>query len=421
MVLPTGRYRGTPVEYHSDSGGPYGEWSEPRPIGSDSAAPVSPATFASLTSTRGGAVFLFGNDVRNFGPAFVAENPLSAWEIAPHGGRSLGRPPGTFRFAYPRALVDARDRLHLLWGEPAGEARPIRGSEWRDEELVSIWTSVYESNDGWSAPRPLFEGRDLRLSWHNMLAPVHSQAQRSSAVLAVPIDPHGAEGHGMVLVSFNASDNLFASVVHTTSQVAYSSAVSCGARAFLGFIAPAPVQRFGRDRNSVFVQSSGDGGLTWSPAVLVSRSGGAAAFEVKALIGPDGTVHLVWQQEHRGRIVFRHVVSRDGGESWSLPDDLAAPPSAYHFQAAVGKCGTLHLVWEHRDWPADLSHIDHATWCGHWSAITHSFTTLTVNMPVLHLAHDGRLLLAFQGKLATSDEAEPLVTMYSELAPGKRW
>ena len=405
------------MEHHSTSSCPYGEWSEPRPISVGSAASVAPVTFASLTSTRSGAVFLVGNDVRNFGPGLVAENPLSAWEITPHGDKCIGRPPGTSRFAYPRALVDARDRLHLLWGEPAGEVRPIRGSEWREEELVSIWTSVYDPMHGWSAPRPLFDGRDLRLAWHNMLAPIHSQAQRSSAVLAVPIDPRGAGGEGMVLVSFDAADSLVASIVQTTSQVAYSSAVSVGANAFLGFIAPAPVERFESDRNSVFMQSSGDGGVTWRPPVPVSRSGRAAASEVKVLIAPDGTVHLVWQEEHRGRIVFRHVLSRDGGESWSAPDDLEAPPSAYHFQAAVGNCGTLHLVWEHRDWPADLSHIDHATWRGRWSAITHVFTTLTVNMPVLHLAHDGRLLLAFRGRPATSDEAEPYVTMYSELAP----
>lgn len=405
------------MEHHSIGSSPYGGWSEPRPIRVGSGAAAAPATFASLASARSGAVFLVGNDVRNFGPSLAAENPLSAWELDPHGDKCIGRPHGTFLFAYPRALVDARDRLHLLWGEPAHEVRPVRGSESREEELASIWTSVFDAIRGWSAPRPLFEGHDLHLAWNQMLAPIHSPAQRSSAVLAVPIDPLCTGGEGMVLVSLGAADTLVASVVRTTSRVSCGCAVSVGTDAFLGYITPAPVERFGLDRYGVFVQSSRDGGATWRPPVLVSRSGSAAASESKALMAPDGTVHLVWRREHRGRTVFRHASSRDGGESWSTPDDLVAPPSAYHFQAAVGRCGTLHLVWAHRDWPADLSHIDHATWRGRWSAITHAFTTLTVSAPVLHLAHDGRLLLAFQGRPAASDEAEPYVTMYSELAP----
>ncbi|HET7551324.1 MAG TPA: hypothetical protein VFK04_08535 [Gemmatimonadaceae bacterium] len=377
--------------------------------------------FASLASTREGTVYLVGNDIRNYGPALVPANPLSAWELDPRGDRSLGRPAGTFRFAYPRALIDSRDRLHLLWGEPEGGAKPIRGNEWRDESLTSIWTAVYDSAHGWSVPRPIFEGRNLKLAWHNMLVPVHSQAEPRHAALAVPIDPYRQGEDGMVLVGFDSDDELIASVVPAVTPVAYASVTSVGARTFLGFIAPAPVERFGSDRNSVFLQTSSDGGATWLPPVLVSRSGHAAAYELKTLVAPDGVVHLIWEQEHGGSRVFRHVQSSDDGQTWSVPDDLEPPPSAYFIQAAVDACGTLHLIWEHQDWSVDRAHIDYATRGEHWSGISHLFPSLTVNMPVLHHAHDGRLLLAFQGRPADApDETAQNVTMYTELMYAQR-
>jgi hypothetical protein len=192
---------------------------------------------------------------------------------------------------------------------------------------------------------------------------------------------------------------------------------AAGRALYVGFVAGA-VQRGGEDRNSVFLQASDDGGRTWRPPALVSRSGRFAARELQTLVAPDGALHLVWQQERAaGDPVYRRVASTDGGRSWSAPADLAPPPHASAAQVAADACGTVHLVWVHRDWDADRAHLDYATWRdGGWSAIQHLFPALNVNMPVLHRAFDGRLLLAFQARPAdlAPDDRTPLSTLYTE-------
>lgn len=364
--------------------------------------------------------YVVGVDIQLLDNRPVRENPLVVWEL---GGRSIGRPPGVFTFLFPKGAVDSRDRLHLLWAEPAKHSSRIEAIQWVFLRPASIWTAIYEPSRGWSDARRLAheatgpEG----LKW-----PDHRFADNLGST-------HSGQGIGLPerrpprnapLVYLTLSDTEWTRREIPVSWAAYVSVAARDDHLFVAYVdvdeswVSSPLNPTHHDVNSVFLRISRDGGQTWSSPSLISRSGEYPAHQVQALLGPRGDVHLLWKQETPHGTVIRHVLSRDGGTVWSEPHDLVPLGHFDNLGAVVDRCGELHLVYE--DWRAgvDRIHIDYATWDGQWSAPVHLFESLLAMTADIQLASTGEPILVFVARDADAAATEHFETLYARLEPG---
>lgn len=398
----------------------YGPWSAPRAGGGDG-APL--AYWPRMTARAAGPVYVAGMAMRvPVDDSPLPSNPLIVQEL---GGASLGRPTGAFRFSHPLPLVDGRDRLHIVWGEPPGGAGPVTFQEWFFQEKVgALWTAMYEHGRGWSVPRKLFEDSTQYIRWDER---VHSSVAGGRWMLAVPADARESGPGAVVTIGF-ADDTLTAEMVRWPyGGLVYSSVAAVGNKVFLGIVTgwapptPAPTagapSRITTDVNSVLLLASSDGGNTWRPPMLVSRSGQFPAYAVTVFASPDGRVHLLWLQElGNARRVLRHVVSTDDGSSWSAPEDLVAPPGEPESPVAVvDACGTLHVIFQLRDHATQRAQLAYAAWRDHWTPVERLLDALvTTGAPSLSLAPDGRLLLAFLARPADASAQTPFAPVVAE-------
>ena len=378
----------------------------------DSVVGSAVARFPSIAATTD-PVYVVGNDIAFFGPDLVQDNPLVVLEL---GGHRLSAPPGAFRFAFPRAIADEGNRLHLLWAEPSDASLPVSSAGWLQQKLANVWTATYTAGRGWSQPRTIYQGS--RLGWRN--AVVGTGDITAPPKWALSVVDLGHPGQRQVIVLFHVEDGqMVATVPDETGKAVQSSVASAGTDVFLGFISPIPrevIGPVGSDVNSVYLKVSHDGGRSWNAAMLVSRSGEFPAHGLRTLLSPDGSIHLVWRQTlARDEGAIRHVTSADGGRTWSQPDDLLLAPKASGLRAVADPCGRVHVVFEHWEAQTGEAHVDYATWRDGWSAIEHLFPALSVTGTALHGAPNGKLLLAFLARPAASPMDVPGVSMYSEL------
>jgi hypothetical protein len=205
-----------------------------------------------------------------------------------------------------------------------------------------------------------------------------------------------------------------------TGAAGYSSvATGPDGRVYLAYIGPDTTHL--SDANSVFLVRSPDGGRTWSSPRLISRSGRRQATEVRALVAPDGTLHLVWSQNLSGGLraeVARHVFSRDRGETWSAPDDLDAPDGFAQLRAVVDRCGSVHVVyttlstspknvWEYNR-GVERWELWYAYWHRRWQAPQSPFASLNSLDADLVAARGGPLYLLWSARPASVIGREPL-------------
>jgi hypothetical protein len=128
----------------------------------------------------------------------------------------------------------------------------------------------------------------------------------------------------------------------------------------------------GHGNANAVIQSSADGGKTWSRITPVSRSflGGAIAF---LLVEPDGRIDvLMWAGHHD-----YFTSSADGGRSWSNPvavqpgvGRIDSPP-VYWIDTALGidAAGTLYATWDTQRPGGDIGWLSYSTDHGRtWSA-----------------------------------------------------
>ena len=112
----------------------------------------------------------------------------------------------------------------------------------------------------------------------------------------------------------------------------------------------------------MYVRTSADGGLTWTPRLEVGAGPGVNHAFPGAAAGPDpGDFRIVWMDERNGpgrwNVWYRR--STDGGLSWSEPVRLSDQPggAAYkgpagfafpygdYLEIGVGRGGRNHVVW----------------------------------------------------------------------------
>ena len=350
-------------------------------------------------------LFIIGNNLpSNDQPVRIGET-LTAWRA---GYGSIGAPAsgGDFVFVSPKAALDAAGRLHVLWAEPATHEQIIPPYQWILLRTSSIWAAVYEPPHGWSSPTRIYSG-PIDWNWRATSGPI-AEGTDGESLLAVP-----NEDGGVLVLALRNRDWKITSISSRTAPV-YASALALGARRLLAVVQADTTQL--HDRNSVFLYSQ-DGDSAWHLVRQLQRSGTQAAMEIRLLKGASGRVHLLWRQNIRGDyFVIRHVQSDDAGATWTEPSDLLPGGTIQNLEAAVDRCGRLHVVFE--DWSEgsfNAVRIGHATWEESWSRPQRLHPSYIGTDLTLVPRTDGSVLLAFYGAPANPNDSTDWVTMYSEL------
>jgi hypothetical protein len=379
-------------------------WSQPVAVGPTSKVTRSP----SMSDWHGGRV-VAGTNVH----FFLRPAPDTAVFIWATGSGDLGHPGGDFVFVAPSAVTDAHGRLHLLWGEPAVPPPPAR----RGGDVVistSLWSAAYDPLTGWSTSSKVLEGRDVR--WRQGGAAL-AGGDGGSVNGVVGVSPRQVGDPKLVSLALRGGAWRATSIPGTEEGAIYPSiALSGDSTVYVAYIAG--LSEVDRDRNSVFLTSSPDGGVTWTSRQLISQSGEKAATEVNVLVGRDGGVHLVWGQNLSGGLdaeVIRYTRSGDAGTSWSAPVDFTPEPGFSRIHAAIDRCDVVHVVYD--DWRGggNTGHLDYVRFNPLAGQATHLFRGLMSQDPTLHRSASGAIHLAFVGRAEAAAMMEPLKTWLSFL------
>lgn len=391
----------------------YAPWSPLRSVFAGAGSRATVARGASLTAI-GATTYIAGNDIPFLSPDTIRESPLA---VARLGGHGIGRPAGNFRFVNPKLLADRRGRVHLLWGEPADASARIAGVDWTSQKITRIWTALYEAPRGWSPARKVYGGPEI--DWAEATS-TDGDGHLDRAAVVATVNPNRA-WPGVVAVFRLKGDSLVSSSADVFATPAYHVLTSVGPTVYLAFVAsvrdvlPGKARR--NDNNSVWLQRSLNGGVTWEKEILVSRSGEEPAHKLRLHVTPDAHVHLIWRKDYPGGTnVIRHVESGDGGRTWSAPDDLHPSQSPFsNLHSVVDACGALQLVNEYMDPNTGEARLEVAIWDGRWSRVERlEFPGQRVGGVSLYRAPDGRLDLALLSALVAAPPATPPTMSYAE-------
>jgi hypothetical protein len=279
-------------------------------------------------------------------------------------GVDLGVPSGRFTFGFPRALVDGRDRLRLLWAEPDVVDTSVSAMEWFHQRPTTLWAAMLSPDSGWSQPEVIL--RDAGLRW-GFGYPIGGGSTTDGVVHFALTLRDGAAGRLVHLSRRNGVWNV--GEIPSRRGGAYVGLAADGHHLAVGYVSTAPGSR--SDHNSVFLSRSMDGGVSWTPGELVSRSGETPAYDLLTLVAGDDTEHLIWKQlRSSGLPVLRHVSRAPSDDAWSVPSDLELPADAHNFRAITGPCNTVHVVFEHRINDSE-SHLDYVAWQNGWGKVDH--------------------------------------------------
>jgi hypothetical protein len=313
--------------------------------------------------------------------------------------------------------VDAHERLHLFWAEPAATQIPIEDARWLELKPASVWTSIYDSVSGWSKPSQFELGAEEPRWMHHGMADnlgdgrldqgIELGARRRRLMMnylaldsggrirqfGIPVSPGGwgypnlaSQGERMI-VAFTAADRAWAR---------------------------SPENPTHEDVNSVFIRVSRDGGKNWEAPRLVQRGGQTPAHQLRALLSADGDLHLLWKQPSAAGSVIRHVMSDDDGVHWTGPEDLPAP-ALDNLGAVLDACGRIQLVAEDLRQGLQGISIVGATWeKGRWSEVTVLTPGMEALDPDIRLTGEGVPMLVFSGRPRSSAVAK-YATYYERL------
>ena len=99
----------------------------------------------------------------------------------------------------------------------------------------------------------------------------------------------------------------------------------------------------------IYYAYSADGGVTFSkPAPVDSKATGAARGYPALALGPNGRMHIAWEDKRNGNWDI-YCAHSDNGETFSSPVQLNDDETRFD-QArpalAVGRDGGVHLAWQ---------------------------------------------------------------------------
>jgi hypothetical protein len=155
-------------------------------------------------------------------------------------------------------------------------------------------------------------------------------------------------------------------------EVAYVALAVYRTRVMIAYVSPVLGTR---DLNSVWFTYSEDGGKSWAPAILVSRSGTRAARDPRLAVTSTGALHLFWGQNYTGGLethALRHVSSTDGGLTWAAPVDLSAPYAPDQLLGVASANDRIYVLFTQ----SGGDKLAAAMWCGgQWRGVATLPTT----------------------------------------------
>jgi hypothetical protein len=365
------------------------------------------ARFPSIAA-RHEQVFVVGNNIPLFDSSRVPSRSLTIWALQ-KGVERIEPPPGDFSFRFAKPILDSSGQLHLFWGE-ASDAEPVQAFRWPSIPTTSIWWATYERKTGWSKPERVVSGP--RLDWIPSNSSMELLGNRGDIVIALPL---GAPLQSRALFR---SDHGHWQLTPVPANGIYATLAESRGRLFLAFIAAA--SGYQQDVNSVFVMRSENGGSTWGQPTLVSRSGVKGAYELQIVPLSDGSLHLVWVQDAgNGSSVIRHVLSRDAGTNWSVPEDLPinAPPGNASLSVASDGCDGLHVLFENWQKGPEDRRLDYAHWQSGWTVAHDLFPNYRASEPAFGRLKNGKVLLVFLAQKAHSKPVSKMWMLHSQGVP----
>lgn len=307
-------------------------------------------------------------------------------------GTKLASPSGTFVFSYPRAAIDSRGDLHVVWGEP--DSAPPRWSvESRgDIPVTSLWHSVWR-NHAWSVPRRIYRAKQIiwdPITTSRLLA----DSKGGLRIALTASEPKGQQE--AIYLAYDGADWRSTRVKNATPVVYADLALGEGNSVALAFVAAPPARGFGVWReNGLFVITSTDGGSHWSSPASVATDERMPAYEPHIFFGARRTIDIVWTQagKQSGATLW-HTASDDGGRTWRGATALVSTHPISKTQAIIDSCGSIHTAAQVMTTRGP--HIGYARFTdGRWTPLNILFSDQLGAQPKLWLSAIGRPKLSF--------------------------
>ncbi len=362
-----------------------------------------------------GKIYVIGVEFQLADDRPMPDNPLHVWGT---DGSSIGRPAGHFRYLFPRGAVDAKGRLHLIWGEPASDAGAVSVRQWYFLPSQTLWTATFDPTSGWSAPAKLgftLSGIDgLKWDWRgtaDTFGSGHAQGigleerrrRRGAPLEYLNLDDSGDWLRSYIAVPRDAG----AIAVVAEGQRILAFYASTEPDAGLSATESAPV-------SAIMLHVSRDRGATWESPRLVALAASGGVRDLHAVAVRDGQLHLVWGEDTPRGAAIRHAFSRDSAATWLVSADLVLPGKIRNVRSVVDSCGVVHVVGE--DWQdgPDHMHIDYARFDGAWSEVEHLFRDRTAMTPDLRLTISGQPVMVFVARMSAKPDSR-FATYYSAM------
>jgi len=402
----------------------YGEWSAPRAV---EGVPQGSMMRDPWLALNGDAGYVVGNDVVWLDDSPVRPHPFIATTL---DGRNIGKPAGNFWFVYPRAVLDPRGTLHVVWAEPDSQPNAIRGIDWPpgQQKLASLWYATYRSDDGWSTPTIILQKRRGQLWWLGDFADVTLD---SSGHVLVAVSSNGA------LVLLRRGDASWHTDTVPADVVGYTQVATGSERqiyiAYLG----SPGNGDTSAVNSVMLVRSLDGGRTWLAPQVVYRGGTHAPQDVKLLRGRDEQLYLLWTMTlgsvlERGAIAL--ATSRDAGATWIVRGTLGT--GGAHLRATLDRCDAIHVTYVVATNPPGTKQphsfqelfaipTRYELWCARWDGTWSQPRSAFPNLNSLNVdfrpGPEGKLILMWSGRqVGVTGREVPFRPYLAELAVDSR-
>jgi hypothetical protein len=231
-------------------------------------------------------------------------------------GRTLSQPPAAANGIRPE-LATIGDTLFYVWGQ-AKDAPSILsdGRQAWPPPVTAVWFATRVRGGEWSQPKQLI-GADYVLWGGTNTAVIRGPDASLHVAIA---GASRASGFKLIHAELKPGEARITDI-KAPGPAAYPRLAWLRDTAFIVFTS---ILDEPGDLNSVFVARRDPGTRSWGGPVLVSRSGPKQAHATR-ILAHAGALHLVWGQSVDAGSsveVLRHVMSRDGGNSWSSPTDL---------------------------------------------------------------------------------------------------
>lgn len=312
-----------------------------------------------------------------------------AWlRVLSQNGTRLGSPNGSFVYAYPRAAVDSHNQVHVVWGEPDVAADRSKIETLSDFRITSLWHAAWR-NGVWSTPTRIYVGR--RIGWDPSQSSSLVADTEGGIHLAVPVDATGPEG----LIAYLHSDSVGWSshAVIAPSDVIYADLVPLPRHhVALAYVSAAGAMRAGTSESEMFVTSSVDDGISWSPPKMATEDQ-VPAYEPRMVADNFHRVHMVWIQHDRGGSMTTGLWYRrssDGGHTWTDGVRLPLAAKVRSVSLATDKCGVLHVAVQSQTSTGPRVGYTQVV-RGAWTPLVQPFPETVNGAPHLWLGADDRI------------------------------